>query len=100
VKVEYSPLAREDLRDILEYGHQHWGAAAAYDFIAKLEKNFELFTQNPQAGRRLKNPHLTDADGEIRCFGFGNYQIVYEPLAKQIIIHGIIPKDRPRAGST
>jgi len=96
MEIIYSDLAREDLRAILKYGHQHWGANAAYDFIIELEKNFQLLTQSPQAGRRVENPYLSNNASEHRTFPFGNYQVLYEVMTGRIVIHGIIPKDRPR----
>jgi plasmid stabilization system protein ParE len=96
MKIEYSPLAQQDLRDILEYGHYHWGESAAWDFVVKLEKNFDLFIQNPEAGRRLENTDLSPEDGQQRFFSFGNYKVIYEVTASKIFIHGVIPKDRPR----
>lgn len=96
MRIKYSDFAREDLKDILRYGHQHWGASAALDFILRLEKNFELFLQNPLAGRRIENSYLSTDDGEQRAFSFGNYKIIYEVTPDIIMVHGVIPKDRPR----
>ena len=97
IKLNYTPLAKADLRDILTYGQEHWGANAAYDFVVGLETEFKLFLQNPQAGRIVENPFMSPTDGEHRTFAFGNYQVYYEVQPSILLVHAIIPKHRPLA---
>jgi toxin ParE1/3/4 len=45
-----APAARNDLKDIYQYGLRHWGQARSDNYLATLKNQFWLLTQQPLMG--------------------------------------------------
>ena len=69
------------------YGIFHWGQQRAFAFIDGFIEDLEILAENPGIGK---------ANGDVRHFNFGNYNVVYEIGSDFIYIIGIEPKGRSR----
>ncbi len=84
----YTPAARQDLVDILEYIAKD-KPNAAMAWIEKIEAKCLLLAENPDLGEL--QPHLGDA---IRATTVGRYIVFHRKSLGRVEILRVIPGDR------
>ncbi len=87
IKLIISPLARDDLRDIYQYGCLHWGKPRSQRYMEHIKEQFENLTEHPQLG--ILREDLVD---EIRSLTIDSHIIYYRNKSKKIeivrVLHG------------
>jgi len=79
-RVTRDPLADRDLTEIATYiGEVNCSPDAARRFLDQLNEKLKLYATQPEMGEL--RPDLADG---VRIFSFGNYVVVYRPLADGI----------------
>ncbi len=76
MELELSPSAKEDLRQIFQYGTKHWIPSQAEAYLFKIKQTFSLLIQYPYLG-------VTRADLKMN--------IRSKVIAKHIIYYQITP---------
>lgn len=71
-KVNITPRAKADLRNIWQYTQKAWGEAQADHYVKNIYKRFEWIAIHPRAGR-----HRPDIRHGYYCFGQGQHLIFY-----------------------
>lgn len=84
----YTPAARQDLVDILEYIAQD-KPVAAMAWVEKIEAKCLLLAENPALGEL--QPHLGDA---VRATTIGRYIVFHRESLGRVEILRVIPGDR------
>jgi toxin ParE1/3/4 len=79
MKLRYQRGALADLDEIFAYIARDNEDAAAR-LVARFEQVAERIAENPYLGEATRKPHF-------RRFPVGNYLIVYEVVAEEVIIH-------------
>ena len=83
-KVEFSPIARKDLEDIIVYVAEH-NVSATHKIVRELIKKFELLAANPKMGTAKDNFTIN-----LRAFPYKNYVIFYFPNENGVEIYRIL----------
>ena len=85
-RLELSPAAVEDIRQILLYISRDRPGAAAR-LVAAIRQRCRILAQNPNLGERRDDLALG-----VRVFSSGNYGIYYRPLDEMVrverVLHG------------
>lgn len=79
--LEFTPLAEQDLIEILTYIAQD-NPSAGLAFVDRLRKTCGNIAKQPLLGQA--RPEF--ARGQYRCFPVGNYVIYYKPLKDGAVI--------------
>jgi toxin ParE1/3/4 len=86
-KLVISPLARDDLIEIYQYGIRNWGASQAGEYLDKLKANFWDLTEQPRIG--LERDDLLP---DMRSFPIESHMVFYRLQQTQVeivrILHG------------
>jgi toxin ParE1/3/4 len=82
-----SPIARDDLKDIHQYGVRNWGVDQAASYLDLLKSQFWLLTEHPRMG--IDRATLAPA---MRSLSVGSHVVFYRLQAAHIeivrILHG------------
>ena len=92
-RVEYSPVAEDDLRQIGQYIARHDVAAACRLFDA-FDRKADLYAGNPLLGEVWP-----DLGEKVRAFRVGRYLVLYQPIENGIEVLRILhtARDIPKA---
>lgn len=82
--VEFSPIAENDLEDIIIYVSKH-NLLASQKLVKELIKKFRLLAENPKLGR-LRDDYVLG----LRSFPYKDYLIFYFPIENGIEIYRVI----------
>lgn len=94
--VEFTDAAKADLKDIVEYGHAHFGRSSAEAFYQAFLKQVQRLVEFPELGRVYDGVLLGQAPYEIRVITIRRYQVFYEVTQLCVRIHAVIPRGKPR----
>ena len=82
-----APAAIDDLKDIYQYGLQHWGQAPSERYLAAIKDQFWLLTQQPLMG--TERPELPP---ETRSIPIESHTLFYRVTANAVeiirVLHG------------
>ncbi len=82
-----APAAKNDLRDIYQYGLQHWGQKQSENYLSAIKQQFWKLTQQPLMGR--ERPELWP---DLRAFPVKSHTVFYRVSANAIdiirVLHG------------
>lgn len=82
-----APAARDDLKNIYQYGRRQWGKARSDGYMAILREQFWSLTVQPLIG--IERPELPP---EIRSLVIQSHTVFYRVVAKRIeiirVLHG------------
>jgi len=82
-----APVARDDLKNIYQYGRRQWGKARSDSYMATLKEQFWSLTEQPLMG--IERPELLP---DIRSLPIQSHTVFYRVAAKQIeiirVLHG------------
>ena len=82
-----APAARNDLRDIYQYGLREWGQAQADHYLSRIKDRLWLLTRQPQMG--VERPKLLP---DARSFAVAQHLLFYRLNENRIeiirILHG------------
>ena len=81
LKIELSSTARKNLRSILNYSGQRWGATQRARYHAQLRAGFDEIAMYPAIGQI--QPEFGDG---VRSRKVGTHLIIYRPEADRIVI--------------
>jgi toxin ParE1/3/4 len=70
--IDIGPLADEDIRDIIAYSAQTWGAARATEYVGLLSERVALLAKFPEQGT-IVGPRY----GDIRRLVVGRHVVYY-----------------------
>lgn len=76
-----SPAARDDLRDIYQFGLRHWGQNQTARYLEKLKELLWSLTERPRIG--VERPELFP---EIRSFPVESHVVFYQVQERHIEI--------------
>jgi toxin ParE1/3/4 len=86
-KLIISPIARDDLKNIYQFGIRNWGKTQASNYLDTLKAQFWMLTDQPEMG--IGREELLPT---IRSFPVENHVIFYRPGVEQIeiirVLHG------------
>ncbi len=82
--VEFSPLAKKDLEDIIVYVAER-NVPSAQKIVKDLMKKFKLLAENPKIGMAKDNFTLN-----LRAFPYKNYVIFYFPIENGVEIYRVL----------
>lgn len=80
-KLIISPIARDDLKDIYQFGMRSWGEAQSSKYLDTLKVHFWTLTEQPKMG--IEREELLP---NMRSFPVESHVIFYRLEAKQIEI--------------
>jgi len=82
-----APLAREDLKNIYQYGRRQWGKARSDGYMAILQEQLWSLTEQPFMG--IERPELLP---DVRSLAIQSHTVFYRVVAKRIeiirVLHG------------
>lgn len=82
-----APVARDDLKNIYQYGRRQWGKARSDSYMAILQEQFWSLTEQPLMGIERPEP-LPD----VRSLVIQSHTVFYRVVAKRIeiirVLHG------------
>jgi toxin ParE1/3/4 len=84
-RVRLSPDARDDLKDILKYSSQQWGARQGEQYRERLLDGIDEIAIFPLIGR--SRPEYGE---EVRSRKISSYSVIYKPLETQILVIRIL----------
>lgn len=74
-----SPIARDDLRKIYQYGSLNWGISRAASYLDCLKKQFWSLTEHPEMG--IERDELLPA---LRSLAIGSHVVFYRKQSRQV----------------
>ncbi len=82
-----APAAKNDLKDIYQYGLRQWGQAQSESYLATLKSKFWLLTQQPLMG--IERPELLP---DTRSLPIESHTLFYRVSANKVqiirVLHG------------
>ncbi|WP_445765625.1 type II toxin-antitoxin system RelE/ParE family toxin [Rheinheimera sp.] len=82
-----APAAKNDLKDIYQYGLRQWGQAQSNSYLSAIKNQLWLLTEQPLIG--LERPELLP---QIRSLPIQSHILFYRVTANQIeiirVLHG------------
>ena len=82
-----SPAAKDDLRDIYQYGVRRWGKIQSESYLSTIKNQFWLLTQQPLMG--TERPELLP---ETRSIPIERHTLFYRVTANRVeiirVLHG------------
>lgn len=82
-----APIARDDLKNIYQYGRRQWGKARSDSYMAILKEQFWSLTEQPLMG--IERPELSP---DVRSLAIQSHTVFYRVAAKRIeiirVLHG------------
>lgn len=87
-KVNFTPRAKDDLREIWSYTFKVWSENQADQYIIKLFERFTWLSKHPSAGK-----HRPDICENYYCFPQGSHIIFYLTCKNCIDIIGVLHKE-------
>ena len=82
-----SPAAKDDLRDIYQYGLRQWGKIQSESYLSTIKNQFWLLTQQPLMG--TERPELLP---ETRSIPIKSHTLFYRVTANRVevirVLHG------------
>lgn len=82
-----APAAKNDLKDIYQYGLRQWGQAQSESYLSTIKNQFWLLTQQPLMG--TERPELLP---DTRCLPIESHILFYRVTAKKVeiirVLHG------------
>jgi toxin ParE1/3/4 len=82
-----APAAKNDLKDIYQYGMRQWGQAKSESYLAIIKNQFWLLTQQPLMG--TERPELLP---DTRSLPVESHTLFYRVTAKRVeiirVLHG------------
>lgn len=87
-KLAFSPAARQDLLEILDYIARDKPYAAVH-WVSTIEDKCQMIATTPELGE--KRPEY---GSDIRCSSVGRYVIFYRVVLEGIEVARVIPGDR------
>lgn len=82
-----APLARDDLKNIYQYGRRQWGKARSDGYMAILQEQLWSLTEQPFMG--IERPELLP---DVRSLAIQSHTVFYRVVAKRIeiirVLHG------------
>jgi toxin ParE1/3/4 len=82
-----APIARDDLKNIYQYGRRQWGKARSDSYMAILQEQFWSLTAQPLMG--IERPELSQ---DVRSLAIQSHTVFYRVAAKRIeiirVLHG------------
>ena len=85
----FTPLARMDIKEIVQYTNELWGEEQADRYSGELFKEAERLTRVPNVGRLLEGPREP-----TRALPVGRHVLIYRVLTSEILILRIIHERR------
>lgn len=82
-----APAAKNDLKDIYQYGLRQWGQARSESYLSTLKSQFWLLTQQPLMGS--ERPELLP---DARSLSINSHTLFYRVTANRVeiirVLHG------------
>ena len=82
-----APAAKNDLKDIYQYGLRQWGQSQSESYLSTIKKQFWLLTQQPLMG--TERPKLLP---DTRSLPIENHTLLYRITATRVeiirVLHG------------
>lgn len=82
-----APAAKNDLKDIYQYGLRQWGKAQSESYLSTIKNQFWLLTQQPLLG--TERPELLP---DVRSLPIESHTVFYRVTANRIeimrVLHG------------
>jgi toxin ParE1/3/4 len=82
-----APAAKNDLKDIYQYGLRQWGQAQSESYLSTIKNQFWLLTQQPLMG--TERPELLP---DTRSLPIESHTLFYRVTAKRVeiirVLHG------------
>ena len=82
-----APAAKNDLKEIYQYGLRQWGQAQSESYLSTLKKQFWLLTQQPLIG--TERPELLQ---DTRSLPIESHTLFYRVTANRVeiirVLHG------------
>ena len=82
-----APAAKNDLKEIYQYGLRQWGQAQSESYLSTLKKQFWLLTQQPLIG--TERPELLQ---DTRSLPLESHTLFYRVTANRVeiirVLHG------------
>lgn len=82
-----APAAKNDLKEIYQYGLRQWGQAQSESYLSTLKKQFWLLTQQPLTG--TERPELLQ---DTRSLPIESHTLFYRVTANRVeiirVLHG------------
>ena len=82
-----APAARNDLKDIYQYGLRQWGQSQSESYLSTIKKRFWLLTQQPLMG--TERPELMP---DTRSLPIESHTLFYRVTANRVeiirVLHG------------
>tara|TARA_X000000950_G_C13745516_1_gene590365 strand:+ start:447 stop:746 length:300 start_codon:yes stop_codon:yes gene_type:complete len=82
-----APAAKNDLKDIYQYGLRQWGQSKSESYLSTIKKQFWLLTQQPLMG--TERPELLP---DTRSLPIESQTLVYRVTANRVeiirVLHG------------
>ena len=82
-----APVARDDLKNIYQYGRRQWGKARSDSYMAILQEQFWSLTEQPLMG--IERPELLP---DVRSLVIQSHTVFYRVVTKRIeiirVLHG------------
>ena len=83
-----TPAAKNDLKNIYQYGLHHWGKAQSNNYLGIIKDQFWLLTKQPLMG--IERPELLS---DTRSLPIESHTLFYRIRADQIeiirVLHGV-----------
>ncbi len=82
-----APVAKNDLKDIYQYGLRQWGQSQSESYLSTIKKQFWLLTQQPLMG--TERPELLP---DTRSLPIESHTLFYRVAANRVeiirVLHG------------
>lgn len=86
-KLVIAPAAKNDLKDIYQYGLRQWGQAQSDSYLLAIKHQLWLLTEQPLIG--VERPELLP---HIRCLPIQSHILFYRVITNQVeiirVLHG------------
>jgi len=82
-----APAAKNDLKDIFQYGLRQWGQAQSESYLSTIKNQFWLLTQQPLMG--IERPELLP---DTRSIPIESHTLFYRVISSRVeiirVLHG------------